>query len=82
MVPFAGIIVSIIYKLANLDRWHGPAESILAARVSPKEDPNTEAGLLSTLASAVSFGRGCISRTIWTIGSFWWSYWRLYIKAH
>ena len=53
----AGIIVSIIYKLANLDRWHGPAESILAAHV-PERRPNTEAGLLSTLASAVSLAGG------------------------
>lgn len=53
----AGIIVTIIYKLANLDRWHGPAESILAAHV-PKQRPNTEAGLLSTLASAVSLAGG------------------------
>ena len=53
----AGIIVSIIYKLANLDRWHGPAESILAAHV-PEKRPNTEAGLLSTLASAISLAGG------------------------
>ena len=43
----AGIIVSIIFKLANLDRWHGPADSILAAHL-PSQRPNTEAGLLST----------------------------------
>ena len=49
----AGIIVSIIFKLANLDRWHGPAESILAAHL-PSKRPNTEAGLLSTLASSIS----------------------------
>ena len=36
----AGIIVAIIFKLANLDRWHGPAESILAAHVKSKR-PNT-----------------------------------------
>ncbi len=53
----AGIIVSIIYKLANLNRWHGPAESILAAHI-PEKRPNTEAGLLSTLASAVSLAGG------------------------
>mgnify|MGYP001355793301 CR=1 FL=1 len=53
----AGTIVAIIYKLANLDRWHGPAESILAAHV-PSKRPNTEAGLLSTLASAVSIAGG------------------------
>ncbi len=53
----AGIIVAIIFKLANLDRWHGPAESILAAHVTSKR-PNTEAGLLSTLASAVSLAGG------------------------
>lgn len=53
----AGIIVSIIYKLANLNRWHGPAESILAAHI-PKERPDTEAGLLSTLASAISIAGG------------------------
>ena len=53
----AGIIVAFIYKLANLDRWHGPAESILAAHV-PSKRPNTEAGLLSTLASAVSLAGG------------------------
>ena len=53
----AGIIVAIIFKLANLDRWHGPAESILAAHV-PSKRPNTEAGLLSTLASAVSLAGG------------------------
>ena len=49
----AGIILSVIFKLANLDRWHGPAESILAAHV-PSKRPDTEAGLLSTLASAIS----------------------------
>ena len=32
----AGIIVSLIYKIANLDRWHGPAESILAAHIPQK----------------------------------------------
>ncbi len=53
----AGVIVAIIFKLANLDRWHGPAESILAAHVTSKR-PNTEAGLLSTLASAVSLAGG------------------------
>ena len=53
----AGIIVAIIFKLANLDKWHGPAESILAAHV-PSKRPNTEAGLLSTLASAVSLAGG------------------------
>lgn len=53
----AGILVAIIYKLANLDRWHGPAESILAAHI-PSKRPNTEAGLLSTLASAVSIAGG------------------------
>ena len=53
----AGVIVATIYKLANLNRWHGPAESILAAHV-PSQRPNTEAGLLSTLASAVSLAGG------------------------
>ena len=53
----AGILVSIIFKLANLSRWHGPAESILAAHV-PIRRPNTEAGLLSTLASAISLAGG------------------------
>ena len=53
----AGIIVSIIYKLANLDRWHGPAESILAAHL-PSKRPDTEAGLLSTLAAAISISGG------------------------
>ncbi len=53
----AGIIVSLIYKIANLDRWHGPAESILAAHI-PQKRPNTEAGLLSTLASAISLAGG------------------------
>ncbi len=53
----AGIIVAVIYKLANLDRWHGPAESILAAHI-PSKRPNTEAGLLSTLASAISIAGG------------------------
>ena len=71
----AGTIVSIIYKLANLDRWHGPAESILAAHV-PKRRPNTEAGLLSTLASAISLAGGA------SVGQYgplvWWSNWRLY----
>ena len=41
----AGVIVAIIFKLANLDRWHGPAESILAAHVTSKR-PDTEAGTL------------------------------------
>ena len=53
----AGIIVSIIFKLANLDRWHGPADSILAAHL-PSQRPNTEAGLLSTLAAAISISGG------------------------
>ena len=53
----AGVIVATIYKLANLNRWHGPAESILAAHI-PSQRPNTEAGLLSTLASAVSLAGG------------------------
>ena len=53
----AGVIVAIIFKLSNLDRWHGPAESILASHV-PTKRPNTEAGLLSTLASAVSLAGG------------------------
>ena len=53
----AGIIVAIIFKLANLDRWHGPAESILAAHV-PSQRPDTEKGLLSTLASAISLAGG------------------------
>ena len=53
----AGLIVSTIYKIANLDRWHGPAESILAAHI-PEKRPNTEAGLLSTLASAISLSGG------------------------
>ena len=53
----AGVIVSFIYKIANLNRWHGPAESILAAHI-PKKRPNTEAGLLSTLASAISLAGG------------------------
>ena len=53
----AGTIVALIFKLANLQRWHGPAESILAAHV-PAKRPNTEAGLLSTLASAISIAGG------------------------
>ena len=53
----AGVIVSFIYKIANLNRGHGPAESILAAHI-PKKRPNTEAGLLSTLASAISLAGG------------------------
>lgn len=53
----AGILVSVIYKIANLDRWHGPAESILAAHI-PEKRPDTEAGLLSTLASAISLAGG------------------------
>ena len=40
-----------------MDRWHGPAESILAAHL-PSKRPNTEAGLLSTLASAISIAGG------------------------
>ena len=66
----AGLLVSIIYKLANLDRWHGPAESILAAHI-PERRPNTEAGLLSTLSSAISLAGGACW-TIWTSCSFWW----------
>ena len=54
----AGIIVAIIFKLANLDRWHGPAESISSCSHVPSKRPNTEAGLLSTLASAVSLAGG------------------------
>lgn len=53
----AGIIVTTIFKLANLQRWHGPAESILAAHI-PSKRPSTEAGLLSTLASAISLAGG------------------------
>ena len=53
----AGVIVAVIFNLAKLDRWHGPAESILASHV-PSKRPNTEAGLLSTLASAVSLAGG------------------------
>ena len=40
----------------HLDR-HGPAESILAAHI-PSKRPSTEAGLLSTLASAISLAGG------------------------
>ena len=53
----AGVIVATIFKLGNLKRWHGPAESILASHV-PTKRPNTEAGLLSTLASAISLAGG------------------------
>ena len=53
----AGVIVATIFKLGNLKRWHGPAESILASHV-PSKRPNTEAGLLSTLASAISLAGG------------------------
>ncbi len=53
----AGIVVATIFKLGNLDRWHGPAESILASHI-PLKRPNTESGLLSTLASAISLAGG------------------------
>ena len=48
----AGLLVGFIYKIASMQRWHGPAESILAAH-APGARPDTEGGLLSTLASAV-----------------------------
>ena len=33
----AGVIVATIFKLGNLKRWHGPAESILASTCTYKE---------------------------------------------
>ncbi len=53
----AGLIVGIILKLTSIKRWHGPPDSILAAH-SPNARPDTEAGLISTLASAVSLAGG------------------------
>lgn len=53
----AGLIVGFILKFSAIKRWHGPADSILASH-APGARPDTEAGLLSTLASAVSLAGG------------------------
>ena len=52
----AGLIVGMLLKVSGFPRWHGPPDSILAAH-APEARPNTEAGLLSTLASAISLAR-------------------------
>ncbi len=53
----AGLIVGMLLKVSGFPRWHGPPDSILAAH-APEARPNTEAGLLSTLASAISLAGG------------------------
>ena len=53
----AGLILALILKLSAIGRWHGPPDSIIAAH-APAARPDTEAGLLSTLASAISLAGG------------------------
>ena len=57
MANFSRNISFYYIQISKFNRWHGPAESILAAHV-PIRRPNTEAGLLSTLASAISLAGG------------------------
>ncbi len=54
---FAAILISIIIKINNIKRWHGPADSIYAANQRGGV-LDIKMGLLSTLASFFSISGG------------------------
>ena len=54
---FASIIICLIIKIKNIDRWHGPADTIYAAH--QKEGTlDTNKGFISTIASFISISGG------------------------
>lgn len=53
----ASIIVCFIIKLKNIDRWHGPADTIYAAH-QKKGTLDTEKGFISTIAAFISISGG------------------------
>ena len=53
----ASLIVCFLIKLKNIDRWHGPADTIYAAH-QKKGILDTEKGFLSTIAAFVSISGG------------------------
>jgi chloride channel protein, CIC family len=53
----AALLIGILIKIKNIDRWHGPADTIYAAhQISGQLD--VQRGFLSTLASLISIGGG------------------------
>ena len=53
----ASLIVCLIIKLYNIDRWHGPADTIYAAH-QRKGTLDTKKGFLSTIAAFISISGG------------------------
>ena len=53
----ASLIVCFLIKIKNIDRWHGPADTIYAAH-QKKGTLDTEKGFLSTIAAFVSISGG------------------------
>ena len=53
----ASLLIGLLIKIKNIDRWHGPADTIYAAhQISGQLD--VQKGFLSTLASLISIGGG------------------------
>ena len=53
----ASLIVCLIIKFNNIDRWHGPADTIYAAH-QRKGTLDTKKGFLSTIAAFISISGG------------------------
>ena len=53
----ASVIICFLIKFKNIDRWHGPADTIYAAH-QKSGTLDTERGFLSTVASFVSISGG------------------------
>ena len=53
----ASLIVCLLIKFKNIDRWHGPADTIYAAH-QKKGILDTEKGFLSTLGAFISISGG------------------------
>ena len=53
----ASLIVCLIIRFKNIDRWHGPADTIYAAH-QKKGSLDTERGFISTIAAFISISGG------------------------
>ena len=53
----AAIFICLLIKIKNIDRWHGPADTIYAAH-QKKGSLDTEKGFLSTIAAFISISGG------------------------
>ena len=53
----ASLLVCLLIKIKNIDRWHGPADTIYASH-QKKGTLDTEKGFLSTLAAFISISGG------------------------